>query len=357
MLEKITLKNFQAHKESTIEFSDGITAIVGSSDSGKTSILRALYWLLQNKPNGIQMVSYWNRKKDGTPKEDTTVSIQIDDHTITRVRNQERNGYDMDSKELSAIGRGVPESITDFLNLSDINISKQFDAHFLLSESAGEVARRLNEMVRLDIIDETLSKIKSLKEECKKSLTNKEKEVNTLTDSVNNLSWVTKAEKKVKLLQDKELEHIALVNKINSFTQLVNSYTDIVVNINKFNKIKKANELISKIEQLNKEREKVEEKIICLNGVLANFAMHNNSIEKFAKVRKAKVYFELLDELRIDKEKIDTNYNKIKKIKCDIISIDDTIKNVYILIDAQRKEMDTVELCPTCGAKLKGDIL
>jgi exonuclease SbcC len=62
MIQSIVLRNFQAHKNTEISLDKGITAIVGSSDSGKTSILRAFYWVLQNKPSGIQMVSYWNRK-------------------------------------------------------------------------------------------------------------------------------------------------------------------------------------------------------------------------------------------------------------------------------------------------------
>jgi len=52
VVEKITIKNFQSHEETELQFSSGVNVIVGSSDSGKSAILRALKWVVQNKPSG-----------------------------------------------------------------------------------------------------------------------------------------------------------------------------------------------------------------------------------------------------------------------------------------------------------------
>ncbi|MCK9524299.1 MAG: AAA family ATPase, partial [Limnochordia bacterium] len=39
MIEKLTLKNFQSHKHSELEFAPGLNAIIGQSDSGKSALL------------------------------------------------------------------------------------------------------------------------------------------------------------------------------------------------------------------------------------------------------------------------------------------------------------------------------
>lgn len=52
---KLRIQNFQAHKDTTIEF-DRITTIVGPSDIGKSAVLRALKWVAKNEPNGTSFV-------------------------------------------------------------------------------------------------------------------------------------------------------------------------------------------------------------------------------------------------------------------------------------------------------------
>ena len=49
MIRSINIKNIQSHKDTTLEFSPGINAIVGSSNKRKKAVLRALYWAVYNK--------------------------------------------------------------------------------------------------------------------------------------------------------------------------------------------------------------------------------------------------------------------------------------------------------------------
>ena len=56
MLSKITLKNIQAHEDLTLEFGPGRNVIHGSSDSGKTAVLRGLLWTAIN--DGIGDTAY-----------------------------------------------------------------------------------------------------------------------------------------------------------------------------------------------------------------------------------------------------------------------------------------------------------
>lgn len=48
---KLQIINFQDHKNTIINFKPGMNLLVGSSDSGKSAILRALNFIFHNIPN------------------------------------------------------------------------------------------------------------------------------------------------------------------------------------------------------------------------------------------------------------------------------------------------------------------
>jgi DNA repair protein SbcC/Rad50 len=161
VIKSIVLQNFQSHKDTTLDLHPGVNLICGSSDSGKSSIIRALKWLATNRPLGDSFVS-WDSKKG-----DTEVEVEMDDcHIIHRV------GYYSDGKqEWEAIGTTVPEAVSQALNLSDLSWQSQMDAPFLLSASPGEVARTLNEVADLDKIDSTLVNINRMARDNRAQLT------------------------------------------------------------------------------------------------------------------------------------------------------------------------------------------
>jgi len=167
MIDALILRNFQSHKKTELVFHPNINAIIGTSNSGKTAILRGLYWVIYNRPSGLSFISHWNRDKKGNAVKETSASIMQDGFAVQRIRNSEMNGYTIAKEEtetvntLEAIGMDVPEEVTKCLNLGEVNIQKQMDAPFLLSESAGEVARFFNKEIRLDLIDKILGTAES----------------------------------------------------------------------------------------------------------------------------------------------------------------------------------------------------
>ena len=78
MIKSLELFNFQSHAHTLIEFSDGVNIISGTSDSGKSAILRALRWVIRNEPSGLGVVSWWVFKGK-RQKEDCKVILTLDD--------------------------------------------------------------------------------------------------------------------------------------------------------------------------------------------------------------------------------------------------------------------------------------
>lgn len=153
MIKTITIKNFQSHRDTTLDLHPGVNLIMGRSDSGKTAIVRALKWLITNRPLGDGFVA-WESKTE------TAVRVMLDDDKVVEHRLGEytliENGQE---QEWKAAGTSVPETVQQALNISELSWQSQMDAPFLLSASPGEVARTLNEVADLDKIDSTLVNI------------------------------------------------------------------------------------------------------------------------------------------------------------------------------------------------------
>jgi len=154
LIERIEIKNFQAHRRLAVNFGDNVTSIIGPSDTGKSTILRALRWVCLNQPMGTAFLRHGTKE--------ASVSITIDGTVLTRAIKNGTNTYHLGDRTYAAFGRDVPEPIVNFLRVAGLNFQGQHDAPFWLSESAGAVSRELNRIVDLDLIDSSLSKLDAM---------------------------------------------------------------------------------------------------------------------------------------------------------------------------------------------------
>lgn len=191
MLEALEISNFQSHESTKLELHPGLNVILGPSDNGKSAVLRALFWLIQNKPDGLGFVSHWNLTDKGTLKKATSVTLTYDDgRKLVRRRTKDLNQYEVEGKTLDAVGRDVPPDVEAALDITEINIQRQLDPHFLLSDSAGEVARIFNRTIRLDDIDKLLALVEQKKRATKNSVEHAGLELTRINDDLAKLVWI-----------------------------------------------------------------------------------------------------------------------------------------------------------------------
>lgn len=163
-IEQIDLVNFQSHERTSLTLSPGVNVIVGPSDSGKTSILRALRWCLFNEPAGVEFV------REGETEVSVTVRFR-DGIAVTRRRTKSKNQYVLKDQEgeetvFEGFGKNVPEEVEDALGIRKVflddkkafplNFSDQLDGPFLLQETDAYKAQAIGRMVGIDILDEAM---------------------------------------------------------------------------------------------------------------------------------------------------------------------------------------------------------
>ena len=220
MLKSLSIKNFQSHKDTYLEFHPGVNAIIGPTDSGKSGILRALYLLLENKPPIDRMKGWYCDKYDEVRVEAT----DINGITVTRRKQGKDNEYLLSTFKTSFKGMKqseVPEDVLKFLNMGDVCIQKQKDNFFLFNSSPPDVARYLNKIVNLDVIDTAHSNIESKKREIKSTLTFKSEE---LVKKQEELLQYTDLDTVEKSIVDAEV----LEKEITEYRQSVSTLSDII---------------------------------------------------------------------------------------------------------------------------------
>ena len=179
MISYLRTKLFQSHRDTLIEFAEGITAIIGTSTTGKTAgSIRPLKKLSSNSPTGARFFSNFAGKK-GT----TEIALGVDGKEvkysvgITKTKEGKkavvsnsatysitkpgRRGSGETLGEWSSPKTDVPDQIKDLLNFGPLNIQEQLDSPFLVTSSGGEIARAINRVTKLENINSWIGQLTS----------------------------------------------------------------------------------------------------------------------------------------------------------------------------------------------------
>ena len=186
MIDLIVISNFQSHSRTIMRLDPGVNVIVGASDSGKSTILRALLWCVTNRPTGDSVHSWYGDRT----RVDVTTS---DGHKVSRIKGKS-NKYIVDGHELEAFGHNVPQEVSNVLNISELNISRQLDGPFFLSLSPGDVAKQLNKVANLSDIDKTMTFLNSHSRQVQRDISTQKELLKQAKDSLSKYDYIPKLE-------------------------------------------------------------------------------------------------------------------------------------------------------------------
>ena len=347
MLRSLEIHNFQSHKDSTFDFGNGVNAITGTSRHGKSASLRAINWIINNRPSGEGHVSFWAWDKKGKQIEPTSAKITTDHHVVERIRSATMNGYIIDGKPLEAIGTDVPKEVTDALNFSDMNIQAQMDKPFLLADSAGEVGRFFNKIVKLDAIDVFQSAIDAKKRKTKTDLDANKGNLERVEKELKGFAWVDDARVIIDKLQDLETKGWELEKVQFEFKESLETHEKFQQILENLKIIPKALKLSEKIDILRREQANLNNEADGLSNSIDVYNAQKSLLAKSACIVQAELnYAEIIKAM----QKRSTIEQLFKDLSYDVSEY-----ITYVRIAERAKDVDYAEKLAGKIDKLRGE--
>jgi|GEM_PF-4499720 len=367
---KVKIKDFQAIKNAELEFNPGITVIVGNSNNGKSSIIRAIEAAINNK-GGNGFINY------DADKCEVTISYNKNKIKWIKHKKQGKSSYEINGERLSKIGQKQLDEVGELLNMQQVEINndrfrlnfwKQLDYPFLV----GKTSYQLFDFISKSNEQELMS---GLQEETAENLKNTVSDITNISRDVDKkTAEITSIKDKLKELNkynkvdvDSFLQDALLLDKIGSniitLKDLISELKDIKKDVYKKNDM---------INTLNKHFDTLDKGFAIynsLNSAISEFNQNKELIDSFDinsinnDIENYKNKLSAIDKIFEEYKNIEDQYNTIKNINLEIsdnaYSLEEYEEKLDAVMDEMTKaatELGTFDVCPLCGQSLnKGD--
>jgi len=238
-IDYVNVTNFQIWKDVTLELED-FNVIKGSSNSGKSSLVRAINMVLNND---------WHKSWLRQGEKDSTVKIHFTDGTYIKRTRGSQNLVEIklneeDSNTWSGFGNNYPEEVLNFLSISEENCSYQFDQHFFLSLTPTKRALTFGSFSDLQKIDEIINLVQKEIRDGDKILKSYDLEIERLEEDLNKTDEILKIKPAVEILLE-----------INDFTNSIENVISYKKRIGKIDELLDCFTLMDEIDEYHKEYE------------------------------------------------------------------------------------------------------
>ncbi len=352
MIKSLLIKNFQSHKDTFLEFCEGVNVIYGLSQAGKTAILRALKLIIYNRPSGGEFFSNFagNEGQTGVEIELTEGPRIAIIKTVKRAKDGSKGLkstiYELDEKNNDGLtwspGTDIPVEIRKALNMGETNIQSQFAKPFLIMSPGGEVARTINRITHLEEVD-------GWKTDLTKRVNSQNSEIQVLMNQATEIEQALTKYKGFEDLEeiindltklDQEIEQ--LFPRLNRLDSGLVKYEDAQDAIKKMApKLEPLEEIYSQIKTIDDQTQKTKDQIDTIlaiklmDTVIAEMGTSMNDLINLEKIMSGEKQRNLLDNAITGIVALDDNIQAMKKRR-------DDLKKQYMEILKRDKE------CPTC---------
>lgn len=334
-MKQIRIKNFQAQRDLTIDLSPGITTIVGETDCGKSSTLRAIEWALTNKSR--KNITTWGQ-------DETVVTVVTGDNEISRIKNKKKNVYSVNGMEFAALRQDVPPEIEKLLNVAPESIQSQFSDIFWFTLTGGELVKKLNRIVNLDIIDFSFSQLNAMQNNIRSTITVYEDRLQVKEKELKKFEKLKSLREKLdatKSIQEKiaktseELKNLGgLIQKAHKVSSLIEQGDAVVKNAEEFKELAKS---------VFEERDSIKR----LSSLISTYKKVKTVKAPNIPPELIKEIGELFAELRESK----TDAKKIKNLIQSYYSINKELQRLTELLKKTEQKWKILMdgKCPLCG--------
>lgn len=240
-IKQVQLHNFESHKDTVMDFDDGLNIIIGTSNFGKSAIFRGILWATDNSPLGNDFITKGEK--------DCFVRVTYSDGSyIERGRTQKESGYytTCDSTGVKNTYKGfannVPVEVDNIHQMpkvqitKDINVhlncSSQFEPPFLMTATPAVKASAIGRITGTHIVDAAIKENSRIILGNKKVIKAKMVERDNIQKSLDAMPDLEAKRTALEGIYKKIQEADKLAAKINSLTETASSIKYLQSNVN-----------------------------------------------------------------------------------------------------------------------------
>jgi DNA repair exonuclease SbcCD ATPase subunit len=373
-IKQVKLINFQDHKETTVDFTEGVNLIVGSSDAGKSAILRAVNFVFQNDLRGNSFI------RVGTTECSVTI-VFSDGVEITRVKGTDVNNYILkdENEELhvfSKVASTVPEQIQKYLGNPPLDDKKRPIAYadqmanlFLVDLNSSDLPRTLSELTGIQHLQTAAETLGKNARSYDRSIKERNDKIKKLNDDLVQYQYVDKDYDSISTIQSE-------LNNLSNTLENINKARNFIKRNNEISsEAKKINNLSSKYKSLADIKPQIENLSNLLTSIKTSRIHLSFHVKKTKEFKSTKAdldkYSNLCNEvfknklesvsgLKSNLETAEKYHNQnttllssIEKVKVDLQSEQTNIEDLQSSLDDLIQSLkDAGDWCNTCNRPL-----
>lgn len=321
--------------------------IVGDPQNGKTAILRALDLLRTNRPSGFRYHSHFS---EGPA---TMVKVEVPDGSVAFSKVGSTASYsglvNGNKIEFPTAGTSVPDKVTEILNLQDLNVQGQLDPHFLIADSPADIAREINRITNIDLVDKWTASLNRKKHTTSALIGQASRKVTELSDKLKSLEGIDKVGPILKDAESKQREADGKKIDWNRLRLLANELEDTELSIVMLEKVITAESFVTKAER---NIQQVQEKKSILD-IIQQFCDGEIKIEGLTKSISGVEGF--IQKVEDGVKKIDSIHSQLRQLEA-FIQLDQESIRVEQEVEGIKQEyislVEKLGKCPFCLTKL-----
>ena len=343
MLTRMRIVNIQKHKDLELLL-DKINVIVGATDSGKTSVLRALTWALTNDDAGENLINNQGAKS-------CCVALDADGNMIKRSWSKGKNAYSLNDKEFTTFRTSVPSPIADLLRLDTINIQRRRDLPFMVYFKASDCANQFSEMMDLSEIDNIITNsnraVKQYSdrvEQIKEAKAKVESELSALSDLDSACAEFSELRRLRKCIKDIE-------TTLTSLKTLQKQHSDATCAFSKVIDPTEASAALQRLETLKKKCVTCNAEALAHEKLLKGWLKAEYAFKCLPDIAEITKELRSLNCHKDDCDDVRTHMEEARRLKYFADIAKEACEKAKLEYEAHREEFERIfpEVCPLCG--------
>jgi len=231
-ITKVRIENFQSHEDTEFDLSPGVNLIVGSSEAGKSAILRAINFAMHNEPRGDDFVRI--------ERDETRVHLWWSDGCyLCRIKGDNRNAVIIRDKDgfetgFDRIGNSLPQEALDILGNPPIDsesgpiaYADQHQPLFLVTLTASELPKTISRLTGIDDFEDAAELLNKEANAANKKIKDSTKRIEHIDAQLKNFDNLDEQLEKLDAMEELAVQIDEISSVVQKAQVLKDSYDDI----------------------------------------------------------------------------------------------------------------------------------